>query len=386
MIKTKELRVLFLGALCTLGSIQAIHAQTKINGTLKGKSEATLYVNYVGEKGYRSEELAVKNGKFTWEKPYDFPVSVNFSLTNNRMGQSNAASLWTDPGQLDLTLDAANLSNYVLKGSSTDQLARTFQAIIQAETDQMVALTARAQTAQNNGTDQNDQRKLREEYGALTKKMAEKQVRFLEQHPASQFSASLLYQAQQSLSPEELNRYLGLLKGDAAKSQYANRIRYDIAGELNGVVGAQAPLFSGTDINGNAFALADLIGKKYVLVDFWASWCVPCRQGNPHLKELHNKYKSKGLEVVLVADNDGNPDEWRKAVAQDQIEQFTHVLRGWKGMEYFFDRQDISGKYGVKSLPTKVLIGKDGKIIGRYGGGGENDAAMDKKLAEIFGE
>jgi thiol-disulfide isomerase/thioredoxin len=134
--------------------------------------------------------------------------------------------------------------------------------------------------------------------------------------------------------------------------------------------------------------LTDFRGK-YVLVDFWASWCVPCRAGNPHLLSLYAKYKDKGFEIIGVSDDDSNHEAWKKAVEKDGIGVWKHVLRGLKrdpNSEYGFDKSaSISDRYGISSLPTKILIDPAGVIIGRYGGGGEDDAAMDKKLAEVFG-
>jgi thiol-disulfide isomerase/thioredoxin len=125
------------------------------------------------------------------------------------------------------------------------------------------------------------------------------------------------------------------------------------------------------------------------LLDFWASWCVPCRKGNPHLLSLYSKYKDKGLEIIGVSDDDNNHEAWQKAVDKDGIGVWKHVLRGLdmkKRLAGEENESDISQYYGIHSLPTKILIDPNGIIIGRYGGGGESDEAMDKKFAEIFGE
>ncbi|MNE72996.1 Thiol-disulfide oxidoreductase ResA [compost metagenome] len=122
-----------------------------------------------------------------------------------------------------------------------------------------------------------------------------------------------------------------------------------------------------------------------MLLDFWASWCAPCRKGNPHLISLYSKYKDKGLEIIGISDDDSNLAAWKKAVEQDKIGIWKHVLRGLKRTSKGYDKsEDISEPYAIHSLPTKILVDKNGVIIGRYGGGGENDEAMDKKLAEIF--
>ena len=105
----------------------------------------------------------------------------------------------------------------------------------------------------------------------------------------------------------------------------------------------------------------------------------------PNVKEIYKKYHDKGLEVFCVADNDTQEDVWQKAIKDDGVEMFHHVLRGMKIIDrktYKLDRtNDISDKYAIHFLPTKYLIDKDFKIIGKF-----NDEELDNKLKEIFGE
>ena len=222
----------------------------------------------------------------------------------------------------------------------------------------------------------------------INQQIITKNLEFVKNHTNSYYAASLLFNMQfrRGLSSEEARRYLNLLTGKALDSPYVRRLRQNLDGEINGSVGRNASLFSTKDINGELFDLVQLIGKKYVILDFWASWCGPCRKLNPHLKEIYEKYKKEELIVVCVADDDSSREMWRKAVHDDGLEQFVHVLRGLRGMEYFFDVEaDISLKYGVHSLPTKFLIDKNGVIVGRYGEGGKPHEVMDSELKKIFG-
>jgi thiol-disulfide isomerase/thioredoxin len=151
-----------------------------------------------------------------------------------------------------------------------------------------------------------------------------------------------------------------------------------------GVIGSMAKDFTTTDIESNKLSLSDFKGK-YVLLDFWASWCLPCRKLNPHLKELYATYKDKGFEVIGVSDDDRNPDAWKKAVVEDAL-PWKHILRGAKMVNGRPDLSaDISAGFNISSLPTHVLIDPNGKIIGRYGGeGGEDHASLDKKLELVL--
>ncbi|HZW69457.1 MAG TPA: TlpA disulfide reductase family protein, partial [Hanamia sp.] len=211
---------------------------------------------------------------------------------------------------------------------------------------------------------------------------------FMDKNPSSYVTASILrYRISDMPLQEGENRYNGLTENVKASS-LGKQIKETLDGLRKGSPGAKAYVFSSTELKGEPLSLSDYKGK-YVLVDFWASWCVPCRAGNPHLLSLYSKYKNKGkgLEIIGVSDDDAHADAWKKAVEKDKIGVWKHVLRGLKQLPGFkFDHSaDISDRYGIHALPTKVLIDPNGMIIGRYGGGGENDEAMDKKLSEIFG-
>ena len=148
--------------------------------------------------------------------------------------------------------------------------------------------------------------------------------------------------------------------------------------------GAMAPDFSATDVNGKPFKLSDLKGKV-VILDFWASWCVPCRKSNPHVRALYEMYHANGLDVVYVASDDGAEEKWRKAIETDQLvgEGYHHVLRGYdmklRGQD---NPNDISDKYAIHYIPTKFLIDREGKIVCRIDEG--QDELLDQKLAEMF--
>lgn len=149
------------------------------------------------------------------------------------------------------------------------------------------------------------------------------------------------------------------------------QIKQQSAGLKSFSVGEEAPTFAGETPDGELIKLESLRGKV-VLIDFWASWCGPCRRENPNVVKVYERYKDKGFEILAVS-LDSNKDRWLKAIADDKL-TWLHVseLKGWKG--------DISRTYGVNSIPQTVLLDAEGRILARNLRG----PALERKIAEVL--
>ena len=129
--------------------------------------------------------------------------------------------------------------------------------------------------------------------------------------------------------------------------------------------------FALQDMSGKTVKLSDYKGKV-VLLEFWATWCPPCRESVPGLKKLHNAYKEKGLVVLAVSVDQGGWDEVKSFIAQQGITY--RVLKG---------TDDVSMQYRVRSIPMSLLVNREGKIAKRYLGGGY-DEELERDVKAIL--
>lgn len=169
----------------------------------------------------------------------------------------------------------------------------------------------------------------------------------------------------QNFSPEIKNSEKG--KEMAEKLKYFKQSK----------VGSPAPNFILKDINDKTISLTDFKDKKYILIDFWASWCAPCLEELPYIKELYKKYQHQGFEIISIT-RDKESDSWKNAVIKNKIES-------WKHISLLENQSKIDTEYFVYGIPHKVLIDKNGFIIGKWKGSGENNKHdLQQLLKTIF--
>ncbi|CAN5402775.1 TlpA disulfide reductase family protein [soil metagenome] len=155
-------------------------------------------------------------------------------------------------------------------------------------------------------------------------------------------------------------------------SKYAKKFVEQVNNMRSLSIGQVAPEINLPDPEGNEVKLSSLRGK-YVLIDFWAAWCKPCRMENPNVVKLYNKYNDQGFEVFGVS-LDRKKEDWVEAIKKDGL-NWTQV----SDLEYFNSK--AASLYQINAIPATYLLDKDGKIIGKNLRG----KALEDKLKEIFG-
>lgn len=394
---------LFLALTCYGWVAFAQNASYILKGTIKGKNDGKIYISYYNDaEKLQNDSAIIVNGNFEFKGALSGPTTLFLKglSDNSKLNSTNYTSLFIESGTMQLQLTDGDYANFKLTGSPMQDDYNRLMASKKSIYEEMKPLNVAYEQA-NNAYIKSMKEKapqavqdslhkkandVRNQFDPFRARLDKIDDDFFAKNPDSYVTAYMMIFKTSGASLAQLQETYNKLSPRVQKSSYAKKILVEIDKLKKGSPGAIATVFTATDINGKPLSLTDFKGK-YVLLDFWASWCVPCREGNPHLKKLYAQYKTQGFEIIGISDDDSKPEAWHNAVKQDEIGIWKHVLRGLKQTKDGFDRsKDISDNYGIHTLPTKILIDKEGKIIGRYGGGGEDDEAMDKKLAQVFGK
>jgi len=381
-VKKQILTILIFTSLAAGAQQKAVN-RFVLNGKIKDLDKGMMYLYYSNTSDARVKDSAtIDNGKFSFRGKINGPTMAYLVLKEDTRNQNNATSFFMEPVVMTVTLPFNKFSDAKFTGSKSQNEFAVLQRKKQKidERWQVVMDTL----SQVNKRSNVEFQKLKD--WVLTPYEAEANEvdhAFFAAYPQSPVTAYLLRFHVSSLPLDSLQMYYDRLGKKVQQTNDGKDLANEIQKLRGGSPGSIAKGFTTTDINGNKISLSDFKGK-YVLLDFWASWCVPCRAGNPHLKELYAKYHDKGIEFIGVSDDDSKPEAWHKAVEKDGL-PWRHVLRGFdmdKLMKNEPNPNDISAKYGISSLPTKILIDRSGKIIGRYS---EEAGPLDAELKQIFG-
>lgn len=343
-------------------------SQFKLVGEFTINPLKKVYIAYPGVR----DSAIVTNSKFFLTGKIDQPVHIFLSSTP--AFNSDILEFYVDPSFIKLTVaDGSNLLKYSVSGSKTEDEKKILDHKINTINTELRTLISKikyqdqlfrenSKNPQKQNTIQTEINKLKNHFTTLSHQMRKAQIKFYDEFPHSYVT---LYEICNFsvLSQDSLQLYFDRMTPAMKSSIYGQRIQDRLSRDKIDV-GILAPNFKSIDNNGKEISLADYRGKNYVLLDFWASWCAPCRKGHPELIKLYSKYKERGLEIISISGDVGHTDKWKMAIKEDKIASWRHILNGTGiDMQKKIILNSISKLYDISFLPTKILIDKSGKIV-----------------------
>ncbi len=383
--------ILILAVAIGVSACNSNKNEFEIKGTLKNTNGELLLLKLMGVNDLITVDSAVidENGDFQFSGKIEEP---NFYMIEK--DQQNYVTLILNPGEkVTLTGDANNLlKDYDVKGSKDSKLLMEYTGELMKSIEELSALNKIYQDSVNSPNLQQIIQELTIKSDEITQKMRTYTISFVEENPASLASLMALYQQlaprQYILNPETDLEYYLLVDStlfslypdsDPVKTLHthvASMVESKKIAEMrNNAVrtGSVPPEIALPSPKGDTIRLSSTKGKV-VLLDFWASWCSPCRMENPNLVTNYKQYHDQGFEIFQVS-LDKTKENWLQGIKDDKLGSWIHVsdLKFWQS--------SVVPLYGIQGIPANFLLDRDGKVIANNLRG----PALGEKLKEIFG-
>ncbi|MEJ2882364.1 TlpA disulfide reductase family protein [Pedobacter sp. GR22-6] len=347
---------------------------------VKGPAKAYL-VLYKNEGWKEVDSVEIKNGQFQFKGTVDEPQSALITVRRNGAADSgnqrDSQSFFIENSKISI-VGTDLISKAKINGSVADRENAEREAQIKPVTASIMKLQDEFGKKNADGSyvkPLEERKKAADSIQKLVALNKEISLKFAESHLNSfaGLYAYNMYVLDNHFEPAKVeplfHRFSAALKSSPLGQRTAEKIEIGKRRQA----GAKATDFTQNDLNDKPFTLSSLRGK-YVLVDFWASWCGPCRAENPNVVKAYNELKGKNFEIVGVSlDYPGGKAVWAEAVRKDGL-PWIHVsdLKGWKN--------EVAVMYGINSVPQNLLIDPQGMIIAKNLRG----EALTEKLKELI--
>ena len=364
-------KLFFLASVLILLAACSTEPVYVIKGKIEGADSVTFYLQKREAGSLVTLDSAfAKKGSFRIKGgAVEYPQMVML-VARETMAR---ASFYLENANITITGRLDSLADVTVKGSKTHDEYLSFMESNKPLSEQYSGIYNEYQIA-NQNNDQERMTELQKQAESIQEQMSALQKEFIRNNPSSYFAPSLLQGISYELEASEIDAFLSAMDPGVAQipSMVTLKERVEMMKAVS--VGQKAPDFTMNDVDGNPVTLYSKVGAKLLLLDFWAAWCGPCRQENPHVVKVYNEFRKKGFDVFGVS-LDRTREDWVKGIADDKL-TWTHVsdLQYWNNA--------AARMYAVNAIPANFLLDENGVIVARNLRGD----ALYNKVNEVLGE
>jgi peroxiredoxin len=364
----KNLSIILLVVIMMASCTKKVKNEFVISGTLDTIFNGIVYLQKrVDAPLITIDSARFSDGKFSIKGVVDYPQVYYLTIPVTK----SSVPFFVEPAGITVDIKTKNINRTKITGSKSQAEYDAYLDML----DQYSAKIKESYQMYNTAQEVGDQEKARY-YDSVITVLDEQRSAFSKnyvvENTKSWISPYIMYRNSYAYEMEELGKALNAFDTSLSHSIYTGFMNDYYTTLKRTSVGQMYVPFSMQDSSGMIISVSDLVGRSYLLVDFWASWCAPCREENPNLVALYNRYHNRGFDIFGVS-FDSNRDRWLGAVQSDSL-TWTHVsdLQGW---------ENKAGKlYGIRSIPANVLLDSTGVIIARNVMGDN----LKMKLEELF--
>ena len=321
------------------------------------------------------DTAVVMNGAFKFKGEVSSP-EMRILIIDGINGQT---ALVLESGKTNVTIYKDSIYKSIIKGGENNSIFNKYKDGYQNLVEKVTSLREEYMASRNNIE---AVKRIQKQNVELRLELKNYGLNFLTQHPDTDFSLMLLESItlQKEFDAKLANEILEKIPNKISNRQYnievMQKINFNINNALSKAVievNSVAPDFTAPDPEGNQITLSEILGKVTIL-DFWASWCRPCRVENPNFVKLYNKYHEKGLNIISVSlDRENQKSRWIKAIEKDNLSWYNV-----SNLKYWQD--PVALMYNISSIPATFILDDKGTIIATRLRG----SALEKKIDELF--